>query len=108
MPPTCKPGARRQPGLIVAGAMLVKTACIFAAGPSDRRLRRRPLPAGSIRSTAPLDPRRRLQPPAARGLALPALPGAGLHWSLVTPVDESTLTEDERRFAHQHLNFPSP
>ena len=32
----------------------------------------------------------------------------GRHWSLVTPVDESTLTEDERRFAHEHHDFPLP
>jgi hypothetical protein len=32
----------------------------------------------------------------------------GRHWSLVTPVDASELTEDERRFAREHHDFPLP
>jgi hypothetical protein len=32
----------------------------------------------------------------------------GRHWSLVTPVKESDLTEDERAFAHAHHDVPIP
>ena len=32
----------------------------------------------------------------------------GHHWSLVTPVNESTLTEAERRSAHGHHDVPVP
>ena len=32
----------------------------------------------------------------------------GHHWSLVTPVDESTLTEAERLSARGHHDFPLP
>ena len=32
----------------------------------------------------------------------------GGHWSLVRPVDESTLSEDERRRAHEHHDLPVP
>lgn len=32
----------------------------------------------------------------------------GGHWSLVRPVDESTLSEDERRFAREHHDLPVP
>jgi hypothetical protein len=32
----------------------------------------------------------------------------GHHWSLVTPVNESDLSEDERRFAREHQDFPLP
>src|SRR5579884_2285077 len=29
----------------------------------------------------------------------------GRHWSLVTPVKEGELSEDERRFAHEHRDI---
>jgi hypothetical protein len=32
----------------------------------------------------------------------------GKHWSLVTPVRESDLTEAERRFARAHHDAPIP
>ena len=32
----------------------------------------------------------------------------GHHWSLVTPVREDELTEDERRFAHEHRDIRVP
>jgi hypothetical protein len=32
----------------------------------------------------------------------------GHHWSLVTPVRESELTEDERRIAHEHRDTRLP
>jgi hypothetical protein len=32
----------------------------------------------------------------------------GRHWSLVRPVLESTLTDDERKFAHAHHDLPIP
>jgi hypothetical protein len=32
----------------------------------------------------------------------------GGHWSLVRPVDESTLSEDERRSAREHHDLPVP
>lgn len=32
----------------------------------------------------------------------------GRHWSLVTPVNQSELTEDERRFAREHHDIRLP
>ena len=32
----------------------------------------------------------------------------GKHWSLVTPVREPDLTDDERRFAHEHRDVRVP
>jgi hypothetical protein len=32
----------------------------------------------------------------------------GQHWSLVTPVNESELSEDERRFAREHRDIRLP
>lgn len=32
----------------------------------------------------------------------------GRHWSIVTPVDESELTEDERHAAHEHRDIRVP
>jgi hypothetical protein len=32
----------------------------------------------------------------------------GHHWSLVTPVNQSGLTEDERRFAREHHDIKLP
>jgi len=32
----------------------------------------------------------------------------GKHWSLVVPIKDSTLTEDERRFAAQHRDVHVP
>lgn len=32
----------------------------------------------------------------------------GRHWSLVTPVDERELSEDERRFAREHRDIKLP
>jgi hypothetical protein len=32
----------------------------------------------------------------------------GRHWSLVTPVNESELSEDERRFAREHRDIRLP
>jgi hypothetical protein len=32
----------------------------------------------------------------------------GRHWSLVTPVKEADLTEDERRFAREHHDIGLP
>jgi hypothetical protein len=32
----------------------------------------------------------------------------GRHWSLVTPVNPDTLTEDERRLAREHHDVPVP
>jgi hypothetical protein len=32
----------------------------------------------------------------------------GKHWSLVVPIKDSTLTEDERRFAAQHRDVRVP
>src|SRR6185437_10851910 len=32
----------------------------------------------------------------------------GRHWSLVTPVNEAELTDEERRLAHEHPDIPLP
>jgi hypothetical protein len=32
----------------------------------------------------------------------------GRHWSIVTPVKEADLTEDQRRFAREHRDFRIP
>jgi hypothetical protein len=32
----------------------------------------------------------------------------GKHWSIVTPVKEFELTEDEKRLAHEHRDIPIP
>jgi hypothetical protein len=106
MPRTRKPGARRRTGLIVAGAMLVETAGLWLrarriGGNVVVRCREGHLfttlwiPGASVKS---------LRLVAWRFQRCPV----GRHWSLVTPVDESTLTEDERRSAHEHHDFPLP
>jgi hypothetical protein len=106
MPRTRKPGARRRAGLIVAGAMLVETAGLWLrarriGGNVVVRCRQGHLfttlwiPGASVKS---------LRLVAWRFQRCPV----GRHWSLVTPVNESTLTGDERRFAHEHHDFPLP
>ncbi|HTX07284.1 MAG TPA: hypothetical protein VME22_01670 [Solirubrobacteraceae bacterium] len=106
MPRTPKPGTRRRTVIIVAGATLVETAGLWLrarriGGNVVVRCRQGHLfttlwiPGASVKS---------LRLVAWRFQRCPV----GRHWSLVTPVDESTLTEDERRRAHEHHDFPLP
>jgi hypothetical protein len=106
MPRNPKPGARRRMGLVVAGAMLVETAGLWLrarriGGNVVVRCRHGHLfttlwiPGASVKS---------LRLVAWRFQRCPV----GKHWSLVTPVNESTLTEAERRSAHEHHDIPVP
>jgi hypothetical protein len=106
MPTTRKPGARRRVGRIVAGAMLVETAGLWLrsrriGGNVVVRCRQGHLfttlwiPGASVKS---------LRLVAWRFQRCPV----GRHWSLVSPVDESKLTADERRFAREHHDVPIP
>jgi hypothetical protein len=106
MPPTRKPGARRRVGLIAVGAMLAETVGLWLrarriGGNVIVRCHQGHLfttlwiPGASIKS---------LRLVAWRFQRCPV----GRHWSLVTPVDASKLTEDERRFAREHHDFPVP
>jgi len=106
MPRTRKAGARRRTGIIFAGAMLAETAGLWLrarriGGNVVVRCRRGHLfttlwiPGASIKS---------LRLVAWRYQRCPV----GAHWSLVTPVDESTLTEAERSFAHEHHDLRLP
>jgi hypothetical protein len=106
MPPTRKPGTRRRTGIIVAAAVLVETAGLWLrarriGGNVIVRCHQGHLfttlwiPGASIKS---------LRLVAWRFQRCPV----GRHWSLVTPVDASKLTEDERRLAREHHDFPVP
>jgi hypothetical protein len=106
MSSTRKPGGRRRVGIIVVAAMLVETAGLWLrarriGGNVVVRCRRGHLfttlwiPGASVKS---------LRLVAWRFQRCPV----GGHWSLVTPVDESKLSEDERRFAHEHHDIPLP
>jgi len=107
MSPSGKGGSRRRrAGIIVAGAMLVETAGLWLrarrlVGNVVVRCHRGHLfttlwiPGASIKS---------LRLVAWRFQRCPV----GRHWSLVTPVDASKLTEDERRFAREHHDVRLP
>jgi hypothetical protein len=106
MAPTSKAGARRRTGIIVAGAMLVETAGLWLrtrriGGNIVVRCRQGHLfttlwiPGASVKS---------LRLVAWRFQRCPV----GKHWSLVTPVDESKLTDAERRSAHEHHDIRLP
>jgi hypothetical protein len=106
MPRNSKPGARRRTGLIVAGAMFVEAAALWLrsgriGGNVVVRCRQGHLfttlwiPGASVKS---------LRLVAWRFQYCPV----GKHFSLVTPVNESTLTDDERRRAHEHHDIPLP
>jgi len=105
MPPTRKAGARRRVGRFVVAGMLVEIAGLWfrarrIGGNVVVRCQRGHLfttlwiPGASVKS---------LRLVAWRFQRCPV----GRHWSLVTPVDESTLTDDERRAAHDH-DIPLP
>ena len=106
MSPTRKAGARRRTGIIVAAGMLVETAGLWLrarriGGNVVVRCRRGHLfttlwiPGASVKS---------LRLVAWRFQRCPV----GGHWSLVTPLNESKLTEDERRVAHEHHDVRLP
>ena len=106
MASTRNAGKRRRAGIIFVGAMLAETAGLWfrarrIAGNVVVRCHRGHLfttlwiPGASVKS---------LRLVAWRFQRCPV----GHHWSLVTPVDESTLTEDERRSAHEHHDIPLP
>lgn len=106
MPANRTPGARRRTGLIVAGAMVVETAGLWLrarriGGNVIVRCSRGHLfttlwiPGASVKS---------LRLVAWRFQRCPV----GAHWSLVSPVDASTLTEDERRSAGEHHDVRLP
>jgi hypothetical protein len=106
MPRTTKPGARRRGATIAAGAMLVETAGLWLrtgriGGNVVVRCQQGHLfttlwiPGASVKSLRLL---------AWRFQRCPV----GKHWSLVTPVKESTLTKAQRRSAHKHHDIPVP
>jgi hypothetical protein len=106
MPSTRKPGKRRQAGRIAAVALVVETAGVWLrtrrlGGKLIVRCRAGHLfttiwiPAASVKSL-------RL------GLWRVQRCPVGRHWSLVTPVNERDLSEDERRFAREHQDIPLP
>lgn len=106
MPSTRKPGARRRAARIAAVALLVETAGVWLrtrrlGGKLIVRCRAGHLfttiwiPAASVKSL-------RL------GLWRVQRCPVGRHWTLVTPVNESDLSEDERRFAREHQDIPLP
>ena len=102
MPCTRKPGARRRTAIFVAGAMLVETAGLW--------LRARRIGGNVIVRCRQGHLFTTLWIPGAsvKSLRLVAWRPVGKHWSLVTPIDESTLTEAERRSAHEHHDIPLP
>ena len=106
MPSTRKPGKRRRAARIAAVAMLVETAGLWLrtrriGGKLIVRCRAGHLfttiwiPAASVKSL-------RL------GLWRVQRCPVGRHWSLLTPVNESDLSEDELRFAREHQDIPLP
>jgi hypothetical protein len=106
MPSTRKRSRRRRAGRIAAVAMLVETAGLWLrtrriGGKLIVRCRAGHLfttiwiPAASVKSL-------RL------GLWRVQRCPVGRHWSLVTPVNENELSEDERRFAREHQDIPLP
>lgn len=106
MPSTRKPGARRRAARIAAVALLVETVGVWLrtrrlGGKLIVRCRAGHLfttiwiPAASVKSL-------RL------GLWRVQRCPVGRHWTLVTPVNESDLSEDERRFAREHQDIPLP
>ncbi len=101
-----KSRARRRAGLIALGAMLVETAGLWlrtrsVGGNVTVRCRDGHLfttiwiPAASVKS---------LRLGFWRIQRCPV----GRHWSLVTPVNPDTLTEDERRAARAHHDVRVP
>jgi hypothetical protein len=106
MPSTPKGPARRRAGAIAGAALVVETAGLWLqahklAGEVVVRCSRGHLfrtiwiPGVSVKSLR-LGWRRFQRCPV------------GQHWSLVTPLDESKLTEDERRVADEHHDLPVP
>ena len=106
MPSTRYARVRRRTGLIAAVAILVETAGLWLrarklGGNVTVRCR-----AGHLFTTIWI--------PAASVKALrlgwwrvQRCP-VGHHWSLVTPVNQCELTEDERRFAREHHDIKLP
>ena len=106
MPSTGKPRTRRRVRRIAAVAMLVEAAGLWLrtrriGGNLIVRCRAGHLfttiwiPAASVKSL-------RL------GLWRVQRCPVGRHWSLVTPVNEGDLSENERRLAREHHDIPLP
>ena len=106
MPSTRKARKRRRVGLIAGAAVLLETAGLWLrtrriGGNVIVRCRAGHLfttiwiPAASVKSLRLVWWRVQRCP-------------VGHHWSLVTPVNETELTEDERRFAREHHDIPLP
>lgn len=106
MSPTRKARTRRRVGRIAAVAMLVESAGLWLrtrriGGNLIVRCRAGHLfttiwiPAASVKSLRLVWWRVQRCP-------------VGRHWSLITPVNERELTEDERRFAREHQDIPLP
>jgi hypothetical protein len=106
MPSTRKRDRRRRAGRIAAAVVLAETAGLWLrtrriGGNLIVRCRAGHLfttlwvPAASVKSL-------RL------GLWRVQRCPVGHHWSLVTPVNERELSEDERRFAQEHRDIPLP
>ncbi len=106
MPRTDKGRARRRAGIIATVGVLVETAGLWL---QSRRLAGEVvvrcsqghlfttlwIPGASVKSVRLVWRRFQRCP-------------VGGHWSLVTPLDESKLTEDERRIAHEHHDLRLP
>lgn len=106
MPPTKKARVRSRGGVIAAAGVVVETAGLWLqsrrlAGEVVVRCSRGHLfttiwiPGVSVKSLRLVWRRFQRCP-------------VGGHWSLVTPLDESKLTEDERRVAHEHHDIRLP
>jgi hypothetical protein len=106
MPSIHQPRARRRAGLIVGAALALEAGGLWLqshklAGEVVVRCSRGHLfttiwiPGVSVKSLRLVWRRFQRCP-------------VGGHWSLVTPLDESKLTEDERRLAHEHHDIRLP
>jgi hypothetical protein len=106
MPRSGKAGARRRAGIVVAAGMLVEAAGLWLrarriGGNVVVRCRQGHLfttlwiPGASVKS---------LRLVAWRFQRCPV----GHHWSLVSPLDESKLTDEERRRAREQHDLPIP
>jgi hypothetical protein len=97
---------RRRAGIIAAGAVLLETAGLWL---QTRRI------AGNVIvrcSQGHLFTTLWIPGASVKSLRLvwwrfQRCPVGG-HWSLVRPVDESTLSAQERRLAHEHHDLPVP
>jgi hypothetical protein len=97
--------ARLRGAALVLAGIGGELAAIWLRAGRLRWKRRRPLPPESP-VHHDLDPRRvgEIAPPGP--LAAPALPGR--HWTLVTPVKDSELSDEQRHEAGEHRDLRLP